>query len=190
MTIVLPPVFASLTLSIVSSHPCVLHISIHLVISSILTHCLPLVLPLHQAYPLSSLAKKQPTVLVICGPEQNGSIGLVCARHLRMFVSELLHKVCNNTVYKSSLSAELIPTIFDHTTNDPLYAQSGACTDDIRVEETILAHVRINSGFPIQALCASHNFISAPVNGSETLSHYPLCKGTQTAMISCYCYSR
>ena len=44
---------------------------------------------LPQAYPLSSLTKKQPTVLVICGPEQNGSIGLVCARHLRMFVSKL-----------------------------------------------------------------------------------------------------
>uniref|UniRef100_H2VAZ0 ApoA-I-binding protein 2 n=1 Tax=Takifugu rubripes TaxID=31033 RepID=H2VAZ0_TAKRU len=44
--------------------------------------------PLHQAYPLSSLGKKQPTVLVICGPEQNGSIGLVCARHLRMFEYE------------------------------------------------------------------------------------------------------
>lgn len=40
-----------------------------------------------QAYPLSSLNKKQPTVLVICGPEQNGAIGLVCARHLRIFVS-------------------------------------------------------------------------------------------------------
>ncbi len=39
-----------------------------------------------QAFPLSSL-KKQPTLLVVCGPEQNGSIGLVCARHLRMFVS-------------------------------------------------------------------------------------------------------
>ncbi|TWW57731.1 YjeF N-terminal domain-containing protein 3 [Takifugu flavidus] len=37
-----------------------------------------------KAYPLSSLGKKQPTVLVICGPEQNGSIGLVCARHLRI----------------------------------------------------------------------------------------------------------
>lgn len=51
-------------------------------------------LPLRQAYPLSSLGKKQPTVLVICGPEQNGSIGLVCARHLRMFVSE--HKELYN----------------------------------------------------------------------------------------------
>uniref|UniRef100_A0A3Q2XLD8 YjeF N-terminal domain containing 3 n=1 Tax=Hippocampus comes TaxID=109280 RepID=A0A3Q2XLD8_HIPCM len=44
-------------------------------------------LAISKAYPLNSLVKKQPTVLVICGPEQNGSIGLVCARHLRMFVS-------------------------------------------------------------------------------------------------------
>ncbi|XP_057697981.1 yjeF N-terminal domain-containing 3 [Corythoichthys intestinalis] len=45
-------------------------------------------LAISKAYPLNSLAKKQPTVLVICGPEQNGSIGLVCARHLRMFEYE------------------------------------------------------------------------------------------------------
>lgn len=38
-----------------------------------------------KAFPLSSLPKKQPTVLVICGPEQNGAIGLVCARHLRIY---------------------------------------------------------------------------------------------------------
>lgn len=43
--------------------------------------------PSPQAFPLSSLSKKQPTLLVVCGPEQNGSIGLVCARHLRIFVS-------------------------------------------------------------------------------------------------------
>lgn len=60
-----------------------------------LTVC-SLSLPLRQAYPLSSLGKKQPTVLVICGPEQNGSIGLVCARHLRMFVSE--HKEFSRSV--------------------------------------------------------------------------------------------
>ncbi|XP_056133650.1 yjeF N-terminal domain-containing 3 isoform X3 [Lampris incognitus] len=40
------------------------------------------------AYPLSSMGKKQPTVLVVCGPDQNGSIGLVCARHLRIFEYE------------------------------------------------------------------------------------------------------
>ncbi|XP_061098180.1 yjeF N-terminal domain-containing 3-like [Conger conger] len=38
-----------------------------------------------KAFPLSSLGKRQPTVLVVCGPDQNGCIGLVCARHLRMF---------------------------------------------------------------------------------------------------------
>uniref|UniRef100_A0A3B4AMV3 ApoA-I-binding protein 2 n=1 Tax=Periophthalmus magnuspinnatus TaxID=409849 RepID=A0A3B4AMV3_9GOBI len=45
-------------------------------------------LAITKAYPLSSLSKKQPTVLVICGPDQNGSIGLVCARHLRIFEYE------------------------------------------------------------------------------------------------------
>ncbi|XP_040509697.1 yjeF N-terminal domain-containing protein 3 isoform X5 [Gallus gallus] len=37
------------------------------------------------AFPLPSLPRKQPTVLVVCGPAQNGAIGLVCARHLRVF---------------------------------------------------------------------------------------------------------
>ncbi|XP_029551905.1 yjeF N-terminal domain-containing protein 3 [Salmo trutta] len=41
-----------------------------------------------KAFPLTSLGKKQPTVLVVCGPDQNGSIGLVCARHLRIFEYE------------------------------------------------------------------------------------------------------
>lgn len=45
-------------------------------------------------------------------------------------------------------------------------------------------------GRPIWAHCALQNFIWAPVNGPEQLSHYPLCEATQTAMISCYCYSR
>lgn len=59
--------------------------------SAPISNRLPLIPSLHQAYPLSSLAKKQPTVLVICGADQNGSIGLVCARHLRMFVSTPLY---------------------------------------------------------------------------------------------------
>uniref|UniRef100_A0A7M4FG81 ApoA-I-binding protein 2 n=1 Tax=Crocodylus porosus TaxID=8502 RepID=A0A7M4FG81_CROPO len=40
-----------------------------------------------KAFPLAALPRKQPTVLVVCGPEKNGAIGLVCARHLRVFVS-------------------------------------------------------------------------------------------------------
>ncbi|KAE8632579.1 hypothetical protein XENTR_v10001588 [Xenopus tropicalis] len=38
-----------------------------------------------KVYPLKTLARKQPTVLIICGPEQNGAIGLVCARNLRSY---------------------------------------------------------------------------------------------------------
>ncbi|ERE91172.1 cartilage intermediate layer protein 1 [Cricetulus griseus] len=38
-----------------------------------------------KAFPLSLLSRKQRTVLVVCGPEQNGAVGLACARHLRVF---------------------------------------------------------------------------------------------------------
>ncbi|XP_030791996.1 yjeF N-terminal domain-containing protein 3 [Rhinopithecus roxellana] len=44
--------------------------------------------PPHQAFPLPALSRKQRTVLVVCGPEQNGAVGLVCARHLRVFEYE------------------------------------------------------------------------------------------------------
>ncbi|XP_036412674.1 yjeF N-terminal domain-containing protein 3-like [Colossoma macropomum] len=38
-----------------------------------------------KAFPLGTLSKRQPTVLVVCGPDKNGCIGLACARHLRVF---------------------------------------------------------------------------------------------------------
>ncbi|XP_060152936.1 yjeF N-terminal domain-containing protein 3 isoform X2 [Globicephala melas] len=42
-----------------------------------------------KVFPLPAHSRKQRTVLVVCGPEQNGAVGLVCARHLRVFCEKM-----------------------------------------------------------------------------------------------------
>ncbi|XP_061457276.1 yjeF N-terminal domain-containing protein 3 [Rhineura floridana] len=56
-----------------------------------------------KVFPLRSLPKKQPTVLVVCGWDQNGAIGLACARHLHVFGYEptiFYPKKSSNPLYR------------------------------------------------------------------------------------------
>ncbi|XP_026526603.1 yjeF N-terminal domain-containing protein 3 [Notechis scutatus] len=60
-----------------------------------------------KVFPRQSLSKKQPTLLVICGCEQNGAIGLVCARHLRVFEYEptiFYPKKSSNPLYRDFIT--------------------------------------------------------------------------------------
>uniref|UniRef100_A0A670XXJ4 ApoA-I-binding protein 2 n=1 Tax=Pseudonaja textilis TaxID=8673 RepID=A0A670XXJ4_PSETE len=62
---------------------------------------------LFQVFPRQSLSKKQPTLLVICGCEQNGAIGLACARHLRVFEYEptiFYPKKSSNPLYRDFIT--------------------------------------------------------------------------------------
>ncbi|XP_058419874.1 LOW QUALITY PROTEIN: yjeF N-terminal domain-containing protein 3 [Diceros bicornis minor] len=73
-----------------------------------------------KCFPLLALSWKQRMVLVLCGPEQNGAVGLVCAWHLRVFDYE--------------------PTIFYPTRSlDPLH--QGLTTQCEKMDIPFLSHL-------------------------------------------------
>lgn len=66
-------------------------------------------------------------MLVVCGPAQNGAIGLVCARHLRIFVGIFLPSSSSSPSTRGpqrclSATQDYEPTIFyPKRSPDPLY---------------------------------------------------------------------
>lgn len=71
---------------------------------------LPLLCPC-QVFPLPAHSRKQRTVLVVCGPEQNGAVGLVCARHLRVFVSSKNFLGLSGSRSQPILEKKLLPPL-------------------------------------------------------------------------------
>uniref|UniRef100_A0A493T183 YjeF N-terminal domain containing 3 n=1 Tax=Anas platyrhynchos platyrhynchos TaxID=8840 RepID=A0A493T183_ANAPP len=95
------------------------------------------------AFPLPSLPRKQPTVLVVCGPAQNGAIGLVCARHLRIFDYE--------------------PTIFyPKRSPDPLYRDFTTQCEKMDIPFLSYLPTEVSPGRscpPLAACCASPYYL-------------------------------
>ncbi|KAM6041522.1 yjeF N-terminal domain-containing protein 3 isoform 1-T1 [Chlamydotis macqueenii] len=95
-----------------------------------------------KAFPLPSLPRKQPTVLVVCGPAQNGAIGLVCARHLQIFDYE--------------------PTIFyPKRSPDPLYRDF--TTQCEKMDIPFLSYLPTE----VQLINAAYNVVVDAVLGAE-----------------------
>ncbi|XP_063017323.1 yjeF N-terminal domain-containing protein 3 isoform X2 [Melospiza melodia melodia] len=141
-----------------------------------------------KAFPLRSLRRRQPTLLVACGPAQNGAVGLVCARHLRSFDYEPtifypkrspdpLHRDFTTQCEKMDIpflsylptEVQLINDAYNAVVDAVLGAEGTQGTEGTELCAAILAtlrHVRI----PIVSLDVPSGWLPGPVGGSGDIS--------------------
>ncbi|XP_066422355.1 yjeF N-terminal domain-containing protein 3 isoform X2 [Molothrus aeneus] len=141
-----------------------------------------------KAFPLRSLRRRQPTLLVACGPAQNGAVGLVCARHLRSFDYEPtifypkrspdpLHRDFTTQCEKMDIpflsylptEVQLINDAYNAVVDAVLGAEGMQGTEGTEPCAAILAtlrHVRI----PIVSLDVPSGWVPGPVGGSGDIS--------------------
>ncbi|NXX30907.1 YJEN3 protein, partial [Nicator chloris] len=134
-----------------------------------------------QAFPLPSLPRKQPTVLVACGPAQTGAIGLVCARHLRSFdyqptifypvrSADPLHRDFTTQCEKMDIpflsylptEVQLIDDAYNAVVDAVLGAEVAAGTEPCAATLATLRHVRV----PIVSLDVPSGWAGAQAGGS------------------------
>ncbi|XP_013881115.1 NAD(P)H-hydrate epimerase [Austrofundulus limnaeus] len=129
-----------------------------------------------RAYPLTALVRSRPSLLVICGPGNNGGDGLVCARHLRLFGYEptILYPKRPNKVLFQGLTTQcekmdipfltqmpeaevideaynlVIDAIFGFSFKGSVREPFGSILDELKKSTVPIASIDIPSGWDVE----------------------------------------